>query len=121
MEDDKKEQARNELMKKVDYIDRQIGVEDSKLKQISTAQEHLSKLKENIDKCSEILSNSLEKGHEKQKFDNLVNEGNSDFTKAYGSFEEQADILRQKVSNLRNQREAAIREYEEKTYDEDDE
>ena len=118
MKRDTKENARKELMEKVDFFDRQIEKEDSKLKQINTAYEYLSKLKENIDRCSEIVSNSLEKGYAKQRFDNLINEGNLDFSKACGSFEEQADMFRQKISNLRSEKENAIREYDEKSYDE---
>lgn len=118
MKRDTKENARKELMEKVDFFDRQIEKEDSKLKQINTAYEYLSKLKENIDRCSEIVSNSLEKGYAKQRFDNLINEGNLDFSKACGSFEEQADMFRQKISNLRSEKENAIREYDEKNYDE---
>lgn len=120
MEQDKRKAVRDELLKKVDYLERQIDIENAKLRQLGTAQEHLSKLKENIDKCSEIVSNSLEKGVEKRKFDSLVVEGNTDFTKAYSSFEEQADVLRKKVANLRNEREVAIREYEEKTHDDEE-
>ena len=119
MKRDTKENARKELMEKVDFFDRQIEKEDSKLKQINTAYEYLSKLKENIDRCSEIVSNSLEKGYAKQRFDNLINEGNLDFSKACGSFEEQADMFRQKISNLRSEKENAIREYDEKNYDEE--
>lgn len=118
MKRDTKENARKELMEKVDFFDRQIEKEDSKLKQINTAYEYLSKLKENIDRCSEIVSNSLEKGYAKQRFDNLINEGNLDFSKACGSFEEQADMFRQKISNLRSEKENTIREYDEKNYDE---
>lgn len=118
MKRDNKENARKELMEKVEFFDRQIEKEDSKLKQINTAYEYLSKLKENIDRCSEIVSKSLEKGYAKQRFDNLINEGNLDFSKACGSFEEQADMFRQKISNLRSEKENAIREYDEKNYDE---
>ena len=118
MKRDTLENARKELMEKVYFFDRQIEKEDSKLKQIKTAYEYLSKLKENIDRCSEIVSNSLEKGYAKQRFDNLINEGNLDFSKACGSFEEQADMFRQKISNLRSEKENAIREYDEKNYDE---
>lgn len=118
MKRDTLENARKELMEKVYFFDRQIEKEDSKLKQINTAYEYLSKLKENIDRCSEIVSNSLEKGYAKQRFDNLINEGNLDFSKACGSFEEQADMFRQKISNLRSEKENAIREYDEKNYDE---
>lgn len=119
MKRDNKENARKELMEKVEFFDRQIEKEDSKLKQINTAYEYLSKLKENIDRCSEIVSKSLEKGYAKERFDNLINNGNLDFSKACGSFEEQADVFRQKISHLRCEKETAIREYEEKTYDEE--
>lgn len=119
MKHNTKENARKELMEKVEFFDRQIEKEDSKLKQINTAYEYLSKLKENIDRCSEIVSKSLEKGYAKERFDNLINNGNLDFSKACGSFEEQADVFRQKISHLRCEKETAIREYEEKTYDEE--
>lgn len=118
MERDNKDKDRNALLEKVKYFDQQIESESFKLRQINTAHEYLFRLKENIDKCSEIVSNALEKGAAKQKFDNLVSEGNLDFTKASGSFEEQADVLRNKVSDLRLKKENTIREYEENTYDE---
>ena len=118
MKRDNKDKDRNALLEKVKYFDQQIESESFKLRQINTAHEYLSRLKESIDKCSEIVSNSLEKGVAKQKFDNLVSEGNLDFAKACGSFEEQADVLRNKVSDLRLKKENTIREYEENTYDE---
>ena len=117
MERKNRDNAQKELLEKVKYFDQQIEYENIKLHQINTAQEYLTKLKNNIDRCSEIVSNSLERGPAKQKFDNLVNKGNLDFVKTCSSFEEQADLFRQKITSLKCDKENEIRKYEENAYD----
>lgn len=111
MEQDSREK-RAEFLRKIDSIEHNIELENKKLRKISSAEEYLAILKENVDKCSELLSKSLEPGHERVKFNNLVMEGEKNYTKAVDSFQEHFNVVKKRVDNLNNERENIILEYE---------
>ena len=113
-----KNEKRNIFLKDVSYIEHRINTENIRLKKLGTAQEYLTKLKESVDKCSELLSRSLEPGYEHEKFNNLIMESNRNYTKAYDSFEEHFEVVRKRVENLTAERENIISEYEKSVQEE---
>lgn len=105
-------QEKEIVLKRIKDIECQTEVEKDRLKKISSAQEYLVNLKENIDKCSDVLSRSLEVGHEREKFHNLINEGDKNYSKAKDSFEEYSFSIREKIDKFNDERDILIAEYE---------
>ncbi len=108
---DKKKDTKNELRKRIDNIEQQLHEEDSRIHKINAVQDSLIGLKEDMDRCAALLVKSLGEG-EKVSFNNLVADNNVEFRKSCQNFEEKSEALRERVINLRNERDAAIQEYE---------
>ena len=106
------EKERDEFLKKIDQIEHSLELENKKLKKISLVEGYLTTIKESVGKCSELLSKSLENGPERDKFNNLLVEGNSNYIKAFDSFQEYSIVVKKKVDNLNAERENIILEFE---------
>lgn len=120
MNSEREKDERRNLKEKIDNIDHEIDEEDRRIRKISAVQDSLTSLKKNIDKCATLLSKSLDDGAVKENFENLVTDNNVEFRKSCQGFEEQAETLRRRVIDLRNEREATLQEYEKRTHDDDE-
>lgn len=109
---DKGKNKKDELRQKISMIEEKLDSENGKLQKINIVQDSLLSLKKNLDKCTAVLTRSLEPGEFKEKFSDLLSDNEIGFKKTCGSFEEQAETLRRRVIDLQTEREAAISEYE---------
>lgn len=117
---ERKKEERAVLNNRLNDIDQRLDAENNKLRKISNAQDVLTSLKSSLDECISILSKSLEQGAEKSRFESLVASNDENYTKACNDFDEQSDILREKVAILHNERENAIQEYEKRSRDDEE-
>lgn len=118
---DKRKSKKDELRQKISIIEEKLDGENDKLQKINLVQDSLLSLKKNLDKCTAVLTRSLEPGEFKERFSDLLSDNEIGFKKTCGSFEEQAETLKRRVIDLHSEREAAISEYEkDDEYDEND-
>lgn len=108
----KKANSADNFRKKIDNIEQQLSEENERIYKISSVQESLTHLKRSMDGCIGLLSNSLDAGEVKSSFEHLAADNEREFTKTYRGFEEKAEILRRRIIDLRNERDAIIQEYE---------
>lgn len=116
---EREKDTRDNLREKIDNIEQQLNKENSRIHKINAVQDSLFSLKKNMDSCVNLLSKSLDGGVAKTSFDNLVADNNIEFNKTCRGFEEKSEMLRRRVIDLRNERDAAIQEYEDSIRDDD--
>lgn len=114
---EEKKDQRDELRNKINNIEQALNKENIRLQKTVELHDTLTRLKKSLDCCSAIVLSALEPGTDKLRFDNLIFDNDTEFEKSFNCFNEQTEILKHKVDDLRNERDKAIKEYED--YDEE--
>lgn len=109
---EKEKDKKDELKQKIDNIDDELNKENAKIKRINSVRDSLVSLKKNMDRCTSLLSKSLDPEIAKTSLDYLMADNEEEFKKSCRGFDEKSEAFRRRVIELQNERDIAIQEYE---------
>ena len=116
----KEDKEKNLVRKEIEDIERKLGEENTKLKKYDSIQESIASLKKSLDRCSDILANSMEPGEGKESFLNLLSDNDECFKKNAFDFDDQIAMTKQTVFSLEDKRDALLSEYRSDETESDD-